>query len=40
MKTIDDDFNRVKIDPTSGEKYFCSEEEAIKEGFVKARYCR
>ncbi len=33
-------YEQVKVDPTRGEKYFCSEEEAIKEGFVKARYCR
>ncbi len=33
-------YEQVKVDPTRGEKYFCSEEEAIKEGFVKAGNCR
>ena len=32
-------YEQVKVDPSRGEKYFCSIEEAVKEGFVKARYC-
>lgn len=32
-------YEQVKVDTSRGEKYFCSEEEAKKEGFVKARYC-
>ncbi|OJI09696.1 MAG: hypothetical protein COV08_00065 [Candidatus Vogelbacteria bacterium CG10_big_fil_rev_8_21_14_0_10_49_38] len=32
-------YAQVKIDPTRGEAYFCSEEEAQEAGFVKARYC-
>jgi micrococcal nuclease len=32
-------YEQVKVDPNRGEKYFCSEEEARKDGFVKARYC-
>ncbi len=32
-------YEQVKVDPSRGEKYFCSEDEAKKEGFVKARYC-
>lgn len=32
-------YEQVKVDTSRGEKYFCSEEEALKKGFVKARYC-
>ena len=32
-------YSQVKIDPSRGEKYFCSEEEAKEAGFMKARYC-
>lgn len=32
-------YNQVKIDPDRGEKYFCTESAAKKEGFVKSRYC-
>ncbi|NCU28881.1 MAG: thermonuclease family protein [Candidatus Moranbacteria bacterium] len=32
-------YEQVKVDPSRGEKYFCNEKEAVKEGFVKARYC-
>ncbi len=34
-----DNYNRVKIDLRKGEKYFCSEEEAVKAGFRKATNC-
>lgn len=32
-------YNQVKIDPARGEKYFCSEQEAVKEGYKKALNC-
>ena len=32
-------YAQVKIDPSRGEEYFCSEKEAEEAGFVKARYC-
>lgn len=32
-------YSQVKIDPTLGEKYFCSEAEAQKAGFTKAANC-
>ncbi|MDP9249405.1 MAG: thermonuclease family protein [bacterium] len=32
-------YEQVKIDPDRGEEYFCSEAEAVKAGFAKARYC-
>jgi len=32
-------YAQVKVDTARGEKYFCSEAEAVKAGFVKARYC-
>lgn len=32
-------YGQVKVDPERGEKYFCSETEALNEGFIKARYC-
>ncbi len=32
-------YGQVKIDPSRGEKYFCSESDAKKAGFVKAQYC-
>ncbi|MCR4334519.1 MAG: thermonuclease family protein [Patescibacteria group bacterium] len=32
-------YAQVKVDPTRGEQYFCSEKEAITAGFIKARYC-
>lgn len=33
------DYYRVKIDTSRGEKYFCTEEQAAKEKFVKAVNC-
>ena len=32
-------YKQVKIDLSREEQYFCTEEEAIKAGFVKATYC-
>lgn len=32
-------YAQVKVDPSRGEQYFCSAEEAEASGFVKARYC-
>lgn len=32
-------YAQVKIDPSRGEQYFCSESAAIDAEFVKARYC-
>ena len=32
-------YGNVKIDFSHGEKYFCTEQEAIKAGFVKSRSC-
>lgn len=32
-------YSQTKIDPTLGEKYFCSEAEAQKAGFTKAANC-
>jgi micrococcal nuclease len=32
-------YNQVKIDPARGEKYFCSESEAVKAGYKKALNC-
>jgi micrococcal nuclease len=32
-------YKQVKIDPSRNEQYFCTEEEAIESGFVKATYC-
>ncbi|MBD3282597.1 MAG: hypothetical protein GF387_03280 [Candidatus Portnoybacteria bacterium] len=34
-----DNYEKVKIDFSRGEKYFCSEEEAIEAGFKKATNC-
>ena len=34
-----DNYNSVKIDLRKGEKYFCTEDEAIKAGFRKATNC-
>ena len=34
-----DSYNRVKVDPKSGDKYFCSEAEAQKVGFKKETNC-
>ena len=32
-------YTQVKIDPDRGEEYFCSEAEALRAGYQKARYC-
>ena len=32
-------YKQVKIDPSRNEQYFCSEDEAVEAGFVKATYC-
>jgi len=32
-------YSQIKVDPTLGEKYFCSEAEAQKAGFKKAANC-
>jgi len=32
-------YAQVKVDTARGEQYFCSEGEAQKAGFIKARYC-
>lgn len=32
-------YAQVKIDPDRGEEFFCTEKEAIKAGYEKARYC-
>jgi len=34
-----DNYNTTKIDPSRGEKYFCTETEAEKAGFRKAQNC-
>ena len=34
-----DNYNNVKIDPRKGERYFCTEQEAINAGFRKATNC-
>lgn len=33
-------YNKVKIDFSKGETYFCTEEEAIEQGFVKSGSCQ
>lgn len=32
-------YNQIKIDPSKGEQYFCTEEEAIAAGFKKSGNC-
>lgn len=34
-----DNYNNVKVDTRKGERYFCTEEEAVAEGFRKAENC-
>lgn len=33
-------YDKIKIDPSKGESYFCTEEEAVKAGFVKSESCQ